>query len=136
MNNNPGHNKGDRIRFVAGTYAGYTGWYDNARKTSGHGRKTMYVYVIVFLDDGTEKATKVRKTSVRPSFKAPATYEEAIIQQHSDIEAQMIRLASMFATCKIKDDDEVIRLFREELNKAKTEQFMKGKRARWRHTNF
>ena len=60
--------KGEAIRFVQGTYAGYVGWYNKARTQK---KRSPYRYVIVDYD-GELKATRVKKSSIRKPFKVPS----------------------------------------------------------------
>jgi hypothetical protein len=124
--------KGDPIRFVKGSYAGLTGWINKARKKKRNG----YINVIVLLEDGTEKKTHVRKGSSREPQSSPSSYEEAILQQHPDIEKKMTELASMFAACNVMDDQKAAALFFFELGRAKTEQQELRGKARWRQVTY
>jgi hypothetical protein len=102
--------KGEEIRFVRGVYVGCVGWINKSRKN----KKSSYRHVIVALE-GEEKATRVKKSSLRKKFKAPRTYEEACLQQHSDIELAMIQLAEMFSQCHFQDNNNVLQLLNDEL---------------------
>jgi hypothetical protein len=74
--------KGDPIRFVKGKYLGNVGWINTGKKKTKSG---TYCYVIVRLEN-EEKETRVKRSSYRERQVPPKTYEEAILQQHPDIE--------------------------------------------------
>jgi hypothetical protein len=128
--------RGDEIRFVKGAYAGKLGWIDKSRMKKY--KKSQFWPVIVSLDDGEEKRTRTIKSSVRYRVdKEPATYEEAIMQQHPDIEKKMIELAAMFAQCDVQDLKEAARIFREELTQAQAYQVaLPRDKARWRTVEY
>ena len=128
--------KGERIRFVKGTYAGELGWMDKSRK-SKKSKKSKYRYVIVDLDGG-EKATRALLTSYRVHCGEvdPNSCEEAALQQHPDLELAMIRLAEMFAECGMCDTREAVRLFGAEMDLAKQHQHKLGRHARFRSVEF
>ena len=128
--------RGDQIRFVKGAYAGKLGWIDKSREKKYN--KSQFWPVIVSLDDGEEKHTRVIKSSVRTRVdKEPATYKEAIMQQHPDIEKKMIELAAMFAQCDVQDLKEAARIFREELKQAQEYQMALGRdKSRWRAVEY
>ena len=79
--------KGERIRFMRGTYKGQFGWKDTKE---GETKKQVYV----ILEDG--KTTRVNKTSVQtlPDVdNEPDTFEEAILQQVPKVNELMTELA-------------------------------------------
>ncbi len=125
--------KGQEIRFVKGTYAGKIGWINKAqKKTKGDVKR----HVIVLKDNGEEKATQTNKFSFRKPHVAPKTYEEAAIQQHFDMEKQMIKLAAMFAECAIVDSKGATKIFDKEVRRAIKELNSQGSKARYRNVEF
>ena len=108
--------KGDEIRFIRGTYKGCTGWVDTANKLK---RKSKMVWVVVD-DEDEEVHSRVWRTSIRESFQAPATWAEAVVQQHPDIESAVIEVARLFASCSIlqEDEDSVFTLIDKEIRRA------------------
>jgi hypothetical protein len=126
--------KGTAIRFVKGKYAGLEGWIDKRKKKK---KKSFYRNVVVQLEDedgdAEEKETYVKISSYRKQFSGSArTFEEAAVMQHSDIERAMIDLAEMFAQCAVRDNQEALRLFNDELNLAREFQQKLGNKARFR----
>ena len=109
--------KGDEIRFIRGTYKGCTGWMDTANKLKS---KSKMVWVVVD-DEDEEVHSRVWRTSIRESFQAPATWAEAVVQQHPDIESAVIEVARLFASCSIEDEMSVLKLVGEEIRRAMTE---------------
>jgi hypothetical protein len=93
--------RGAEIRFVGGTYIGYKGWVDNSKEETA---KSTPVIVHSFKKkDGSvvDKATTVRKTSIRPAvIQAPTSYAEAILQQHPKIEQMLDKLCTKLAKCE------------------------------------
>jgi hypothetical protein len=136
MNTSTVPTKGHHIRFVKGTYAGRNGWIDSSRKKG----KSNYRHVIVAADpedqDSQEKCTRVKITSFCDPHPIPSSFEEAALQQHPDIEVAMIKLAEMFTQCSISDYNGVMRLFANELDKAKKIQRKQGNKARYREVHW
>jgi hypothetical protein len=79
--------RGAAIRFVGGKYNGYTGWFNVARAHT----KCMYYVIVTMGENGWEKNTRVPKSSVLAFVdeRAPVSFEEAVLQQHSDIDVAM-----------------------------------------------
>eukprot|EP00957_Ditylum_brightwellii_P199720 15224717-Ditylum_brightwellii.AAC.1 len=67
---------GAPIRFISGIYEGKTGWTNKTKEAT-----LKRIYVIVQLDDGSQKRTFVAKKNVAERHKTPKTYTEAIFQQ-------------------------------------------------------
>ena len=86
--------KGEPIRFVAGTYNGKRGWIDISRAATAK----MFP-VIVDMGEGVEKITAVRKTSVQKQSerKEPSSFEEAILDQQPKVKHAMKRLVTKLA---------------------------------------
>ena len=124
--------KGDELRFVKGTYAGYSGWKNLAIKPKKGNQKRA----VIVDKDGEEIATLVNKSSIRKPHDPPRTFEEALLQQHKDVETTMVKLAEMFAKCGISNNKNVLTIFSQELTKARENQIKLGSSARWRHVDF
>lgn len=124
--------KGQAIRFVKGTYAGQTGWYNSVNNT----KSGIYCSVIVPMKSGAEKATRVLKSSIRAPFADPTTFEEAALQQHPDLELAMINLAEMFVQCGVTRSTEAMKLLDAELTEAYSRFKLLGNKARYRGVDF
>jgi hypothetical protein len=125
--------KGEGIRLVGGTYKDKTGWLNAAKKHT-----PLCYYVIVALDN-EEKATRVRKTSVKlgSAEAEPTSYEEACLQQHPDIDAAFDKLVQDLVKCGIHgDSQEILRIITKKLTEARVAQSMKGNKAIWRNVNW
>jgi hypothetical protein len=117
--------KGGKIRFIRGSYKGCTGWLDTENKSK---RKSKMIWVVVNDADYNEEVhTKVWQTSIRESFKVPATWAEAAVQQHPEIEGAVIEVARLFALCLIADEKSVIQLIGNKIRRAQ----MENKQAIW-----
>jgi hypothetical protein len=128
--------KGDEIRFVGGIYSGKTGWFNAAKNHT-----PCMFYVIVALDGGEEKATKVNKKSARllsTTEEEPSSFAEACLRQNPDIDASIDKLAQLLAQCGITvaSEAEMGRILSERVAQACIAQNMKGNKATWRHVNW
>ena len=120
--------KGEAIRFIRGTYIGCIGWLDTANKC----KRSKLIWVVVNDEDYDEEVhTKVWQTSIRESLKQPETWADAAVQQHPEIEAAVIEVTRLFATCPILDEIAVMELISKELKRAKTENQMSPKQTVW-----
>jgi hypothetical protein len=109
------NNHGQRIRFIRGTYEDQKGWLNANREAT----KCKY-YVIVEPDPPNrlhEKETFVLKTSVKfiNAQTKPTTWEEALLNQHPDIDQQMDRLAADLVMCRINSGEEISRILVEKI---------------------
>ncbi|KAL7579362.1 hypothetical protein ACA910_014036 [Epithemia clementina (nom. ined.)] len=78
------------------------------------------------------------QTSIAPlsdSHEA-SSYEEAILQQHPDIEDAMDWLCNAIAECDINNSDPMCVLFREKLEQAIIRQHFLGSRARYMRVRY
>lgn len=130
--------RGEEIRFIAGTYIGYTGWIDNSRDETPasfpvivHGFKKK---------DGSmvDKAATVRKSSVRPAaIQPPLSYAEAIMQQHPKIDQMMDKLCRQLAKCEMSTTDNSIHtVFAIKLHLAVAKQVALGGDAEWKRVHY
>jgi transcription antitermination factor NusG len=126
--------KGDEIRLVKGKYEGQQAWMNKAKKPT-----KCYYFVIVVDDDGTERATRVLKGSARiiAQEPTPTSYEEAVIQQHPDIERAIDKLCELLVECGInKHSDKLARILETKIEEAKATQDSLSYRAKWRHVEY
>jgi hypothetical protein len=80
-----------------------------------------------------EIRTRVKESSMRNRWpKEPRTYEEAVFIQHPDIETAMVALAEMLAECALESNDEIVRVFGVELDRAQVFHTKLGHKARYR----
>jgi hypothetical protein len=108
--------KGGEIRFIRGTYKECTGFANKSKK------KSKMIWVVVNDEDYDEEVhTQVWRTSIRERHKVPVTWAEAAVQQHPEIEAAVIEVARLFASCSIADENSVMKLIGEEILRAQTE---------------
>ena len=77
--------KGAPIKFVKGMYVGEQGW---VHKDKGYTLKMIYVVVEKSSKVLYTKWTRILQTSVKlvSELEEASSYEEAILQQHSDID--------------------------------------------------
>ena len=113
--------KGGPIRFVKGHYKGEVGWYDGAKQPGAKAaKKAKMRYVIV--DQDVLVFTRVRVSSIRGNpDETPNNYAEAILQQHEDIQADIIELCEKLASCNLKTNKEILKVFNKELRFARKE---------------
>ena len=91
--------KGPAIKLIAGKYSGCTGWINSALQHSD-----CYIPVIVIKKRGEvayKKLTKVKHENyVLLAAVKPTSYEEAMLDQHSDIDALLTKLVRKMAECE------------------------------------
>ena len=116
------------------------GWIDKDKKKK---KDSPYRNVIVNYeakhsdDEDGPIQTRVKESSFRKLWTNPATYEEAALQQHRDMEKTMIALAEMFAQCGVGlANDGALHLFNAELTLAKENMTRLGSKARFRYVHF
>ena len=98
--------KGDEIHFkpsAAPAYRNKLGWINTAKGADGF--TAQMVYVIVDLGNGKEHPTRVMQTSITKRHSTPTSYDEALFQQHPDIEGLMDKLILKIASCSMPADD-------------------------------
>lgn len=121
--------KGTQIKFIGGKYQGHTGWCDPSKKSTTH-----YVPVIIKISNEEEIATRVKKTNVSTNLhEEPNTYEEALLQQHPDIEATMNKLVIALAKCRIDSVEEVMQIFEKKLVDANSKTISDGTQGNLAH---
>jgi hypothetical protein len=128
-------NRGDRIRFIAGKYAGKSGWKNDAEPAD-----EKVTPVIVDLGRKGEYATVVWTCSIRVVgivTDAPKCYADAAIQQCPDVEKSIVTATRQLAKCDIGRDEEGFgKLLLTELGKAKEWQDKKGSKALYRSIEY
>ena len=127
--------KGEEIEFWKGTYKGKTGW----KVANGKSMK-VFVYVIVDMEDGTEKKTKVQKSSIRPLKKnnpEPKTLAQAVLLENKDIDSTMDFLAEELVKVGISHNDKnIFILLAEKIEKAQKKQEALGIKAVYHKVNW
>ena len=88
--------KGNRCRFVGGTHAGKTGWYDTANP------KTPRMTYVIVSEDGGNLTTRVRSEFVQ-DYNEPACFAEAALYQHPDLIHAMNKLCKGLAECHLDE---------------------------------
>ena len=126
--------KGEEIRIVAGTYKGYTGCIDNSKQDTV---ASISVIVNAFKkrSGGTvDKSATIRKSSLRPAkIPAPASYGEAIMQQHPKIEQMLEKLCRQLAKCEVGRGGSSIQVvFATKLQEAVAKQLALAGDAEWK----
>jgi hypothetical protein len=128
-------NKGDKVRFIAGKYAGKSGW-----KNSAEPADEKVTPVIVDLGRKGEYATVVWTCSIRVVgivTDAPQGYADAVMQQCPDVERSIVTATRQLAKCDIgRDEDGFRELLLTELVKAKEWQDKKGSKALYRSIEY
>jgi hypothetical protein len=123
--------KGREIKITRGEYKGMKGWLDADAK-----QLKKQVYIIISIREGEDLGKRVWKSSIR-SRSRPASWEEAIIDQHPDIDGKLDELANLLAKCEIGDNSQpMARIFMARMNEANQRQAAMGHRAVWRNTVF
>jgi L-lactate utilization protein LutC len=131
--------KGKQILFVAGKYDGKKGWIDLGQDEM---RKMVGVIVEGKRPGDEVIVTKVFQSSVKEVGvrKNPESYEEALLDQHLDIEALIEKLAKELARCEITGKggsaDEIVSALKKKITKAHYNQSLLGHDARWRKVKF
>jgi hypothetical protein len=133
--------RGEEIRFVAGTYVGYKGWIDNSRELTPASFPVI-VHAFKKKDGSTvDKATTVRRTSVRSAdISTPTSYAEAVMQQHPKIDHAMEKLCRQLAKCEMSDlgtsEYSVLLMFTAKLQGAVAKQLSLGGDAEWKRVRY
>jgi len=129
MRNGPTGMKGKEIRIVSGTYRKKSGWYD---LEAGVNPNPLRKYVIVDMGGGYWVETNLWIFSIRDPHKTPKNQEEAMLQEHPDIESDLIQLCRKMAACEVHNKKAIVKLVEKELSRAVMEQCLQGNTAKWR----
>jgi hypothetical protein len=120
--------RGAPIQFKRGKYKGRTGWLNDNKTDTRH-----RAYIIVTLEDGTEKETWVKHQSITTHRGPPRNFSEAMLQQHPDIEGLINQLCFEVAHCNIaqrlQDPQPLYASINERLNQALHAQSAQGSQA-------
>ena len=100
--------KGPEIRIFAGEYKALQAWLNSAKTQA-----PVMRYVIVKLLDGTEKTTRIRKSSIAPLPPPPRNFEKATLQQMPEIEEHLRKAAQLLAMCGVQEWTHITNLFGE-----------------------
>ena len=106
--------KGEPIKFVKGGYVGEAGWMHTDK---GFTAKMAYVVVEKSEKVPYTKWTRVKKTSIvlLSDYEEPESFEEALLDQHPDIDAALDKVVAEIVKCKLSnilgDSDEIVRIF-------------------------
>ena len=122
---------GEPLRVIRGKYAGCSGFVNLSRSNT-----KKFIQVWIQDDDGRLTACRVKRTSVRSPFRPAQTFEDAIIQQHPDIELALVQLAEMFASCDIQNTRRTLELLDFELSSAMSRMRESGANPRYRGVRF
>ena len=125
--------KGEEIRLVKGDYEGKKAWMNKAKKP------TKCMFFIIVDDVGGELATRVMKTSVRllTNVRTPSSYEEALIQQHPDIEQVLVKLATLLVKCGMDENSKNLQdILQNKIEGALSIQTSLKHKATWRHVDY
>ena len=120
--------RGEAIRFTTGKYKGRTGWVNSSKP-----KTAKMMSVIVDLGNGVTRDTRVRQTSVAAPFGPPKSFQEALLQQHPDIEELIDKVASKLAKCTINEEslEPFTEFFGRRVKKACERQEALGNKATW-----
>lgn len=129
------YTKGDKIRIIKGKYVGCEAWKDGKKKRKKGSRSRP---VIVRLADGSEKRTNIYTNSYKMLHGHPSCYEEAAMQQHTDMELALMRFAEMWISCRMtaESDEFALEFLKLELNEARSKFKDLGSKARYRLVEF
>ena len=122
--------KGARIKMVCGgPNKGKVGWL------SAQSTHTEKSYRVIFAEDENIVRT-VRKTSVNilPDIEvAPSSYEDALFQQHDDVDLALDKVCEDLAKCGITNaSPRLLVIFSQRVAKAYSKQLSKGHKALYR----
>jgi hypothetical protein len=132
--------KGKHILFLGGKYIGKKGWLDLNQDPM-----PKFIGVIVEGKGSDEDlVTRVKQAFVKDisARKIPTSYEQALLEQHPDIEILMEKLATELARCEISGRagtgaaDGVLAMLKSKIKKAYNKQTLLGHHALWRKVKF
>jgi len=125
--------RGEKIRFVGGTYIGKVGWFDTSREATA--KSYPVIISAIKKKDGNigDVTAMVRKTSVGLLDEPDAqSYVEAVFQQHPKITRLMDKLCAKLAMCEIEPQNDLLyKIFKDKYVEAVERQAAKGSDATW-----
>ncbi len=92
--------KGERICISGSLYSCLNGWH-----WVGKNDMAQYTYIIVKLQDGQEKGTRVKKKFVGP-FNTPTNYFNAALWQYGEVKCTFNHLCKLLAKCNLNGSEE------------------------------
>jgi len=124
--------KGEQIRITGGTYRGRNGW-----RWKGKADTLKRTYVIIELEDGVLKGTRLSKTNVGAPWQPPTNYVEAALQQHLQIDETLDKLCMLLAKCNLTGEErDLHRAFFDRMQAARVQKLSEGQSASWFHVEF
>ena len=125
--------KGDEIRFIAGKYAGKSGWINTQEPAD-----ETITPVIINLGRKGGKLTFVYTSSIKLISKAvPTSYSEAVTQQCPDIEKKLVTVTRQLAKCDLSRDPEGFQaVVGQKLDEAHLWQESRGSKAMYHKINY
>ena len=115
--------KGDSIRIKTEKYKECDAWKDTWKTTT-----SKMIYVIVETEQGLI-STRLNKDSIGSAFGIPASYEEAALQQHPDVDRKLDDLVKQLAMFDIDSSGDIMRIFAGRLDEAAAKHVAKGSNA-------
>jgi hypothetical protein len=85
--------KGQRVRFIGGTHVKKKGWLRLSKERRGENQ----IYVLVDLGNDRVKKTYVSLINVAEILPPPTTWTEALLDQHTDVDAALEDLCRKLA---------------------------------------
>jgi hypothetical protein len=141
MPSNFDSSKGTPIQIVGGDHSGCSGWIDKSRHPTN-------CFTPVILNKKKHNRLQEIQTKVQhenyilhTELKPPTSYEDAMLQQHTDINELLNKLVREMAQCELTGANEtsqknISSIFLSRLHKARQRQDVKGSKARWRKIKF
>jgi hypothetical protein len=126
--------RGQQIRFTGGKYGGRNGWLRLSKELRGDHQ----VHVLVALGDKVKK-TYVDVSNVTELPGPPATWTDAMLQQHSDVESALENLCRKLSKFRLDNaavKQELIGKIASRLEKAIDRQNTLGNRANFKRVNY
>ena len=119
--------KGNPCRILSKKYKECNAWYDKGRNNT-----KCKMAVIIEYAQGRLKSSLINDENVEEVYGEPASYEEAAMQQHPDIDLKFDSLCTLLAQCNIQSGESIKAIFETKLNRANIIQQSKGNKAVWR----
>ena len=129
--------KGGQVKVIRGSREGKKGWYDVSKRS----RPAQSDHLILLNRDGTEDICTLCKLSIEAILlhnpPPPASFQEAMLQQHPNIERMMNKLATALAKFEgLENTQELGQLFLVKVREAQIKQAELGCNELWRHVHW
>ena len=122
--------RGEEVRFVRGTYSGKKGWIDSSREPTAESVPVIVHKVKTRSGKIVDKATTVRKASIKYAKVEVTSFADAILNQQPKIDHLMEKLCEKLVMCNIDPhDQDIVNLFSMRLVSAVMKQEEKGDNA-------